>query len=85
MAVAGDTQPLTQLEFTPEDHRKAKRLAKRLGYFQYAYTSTSALYGLFCIRENPAHHIGPAHNGCIINTRELGMMFVQTLEDLGVE
>jgi len=80
------TQPLTQLEFNETDFPRAERLAARLGYSQTAYTSTSALWGLFCMIENPATHPqGPKHGGCIIKTQELGLMFVQDLEDLHAE
>lgn len=81
----GAVQPLTQEEFKPADHRKAETLARKLGYEQYAYTSTSALWGLFCLAENPATWKGKPQalrNGCIIKTRELGLLFVQTAEDL---
>lgn len=83
---------LTQLEFKPADHRKAETIAKMLGYEQYAYTSTSGLWGLFCLPENPEHHayyrsvqtrnLPPFRHGCIIKTAEFGLMFVQTEEDL---
>ena len=82
-----DTQPLTQLEFTEDDFPRAERLAKRLGYQQTAYTSTSALWGLFCLPENPrtAKRGEATTGGCIIKTRELGLLFVQDLEDLHAE
>lgn len=86
------TQPLTQIEFSPEDHEIAERVAQHLGYEQYAYTSTSALWGLFCLPENPAHarvkpsprqlKFPPYVDGCVIRTKELGILFVQSLEDL---
>ena len=72
-----DTQPLTQVEFDEADFAIAERIARRLGYQQTAYTSTSALWGLFCLREHAKHR-----SGCIIKTKELGLMFVQDLEDL---
>jgi len=78
------TQPLTQIEFAPADFDRAEELARRLGFVQTAYTSTSALWGMFCIGENPAT-MKPgerADSGCIIVTKELGMLFVQSLEDL---
>lgn len=82
-----ETQPLTQLEFEQADFPKAERLAAQLGYQQTAYTSTSALWGLFCLPENPrtAKPGEATTRGCIIKTRELGLLFVQDLEDLGVE
>ena len=78
--------PLNQLEFTPADHERAERMAKRLGYSQYAYTSTSDLWGLFCLPENPerARPGQATRPGCIIKTKELGLLFVQDAEDLGV-
>lgn len=80
----GTTQLLTQEEFTEQDFDKAERIAKALGYEQTAYTSTSALWGLFCLPENPQYaKPGQATNGgCIIKTRELGLLFVQDGEDL---
>lgn len=81
-----NTQPLTQLEFEESDFKLAQRLAKSLGYSQTAYTSTSALWGLFCLPENPrtAKPGEATKAGCIIKTQELGLLFVQNLEDLGV-
>ena len=77
-------QPLTQLEFDETDFPIAERIAQHLGYSQTAYTSTSALWGLFCLPENPATaKRGEAIQGaCIIKTRELGLLIVQDLEDL---
>lgn len=64
---------------------RAKKLARHLGYEQTAYTSTSALWGLFCLPENPRTWRGAKQaltGGCIIKTMELGLMFVQDVEDL---
>lgn len=72
--------PITPLEFNEQDHDTADQMAKRLGFRQTAYTSTSALWGLFCLPDVP----GQRH-GCIIKTREFGMMFVADLEDLLME
>ncbi len=81
------TQALTQLEFTEADFAIAENFARSLGYEQFAYTSTSALWGLFCMRENP-EYARPGQNskfnGCIIKTRELGFLFVGDLEDFGI-
>jgi len=81
------TQALTQIEFDEVDFPKAQRLAERLGYSQYAYTSTSALWGMFCLPENPrtAKPGEATTGGCIIKTKELGLLFVQDLEDLHFE
>ena len=82
-----ETQPLTQLEFSEADFPIAERVAKRLGYTQTAYTSTSALWGLFCLPENPATaKKGQATRGaCIIKTQELGFLVVKDLEDLHLD
>ena len=79
-----DTQLLTQIEFEGDDFDKAERIATKLGYAQTSYTSTSALWGLFCLPENPEYaRPGQATTGgCIIKTRELGFLFVQDGEDL---
>lgn len=80
------TQLLTQEEFTEQDFDKAEKIAKALGYKQTAYTSTSALWGLFCLPENPEYaKPGQATTGgCIIKTRELGLLFVQDGEDMNL-
>ena len=74
------TAPLTQVKFDERDFEKAERIARRLGYKQTAYTTTSALWGLFCLPERALQR-----RGCIIKTLELGLMFVQDLEDLLME
>lgn len=79
-----DTQTLTQVEFEPADFAKAEKIAAALGYEQTAYTSTSALWGMFCQPQAPPYRKpgDPRHGGCIIKTRELGLLFVQDGEDL---
>ena len=75
--------PITPLEFNESDHDQAETLAKALGYEQTAYTSTSALWGLFCLPENPRTHNGQVtRGGCIIKTKQFGLMFVQDAEDI---
>lgn len=78
------TQGLTQVEFQGEDFFIAAEIARRLGYQQHAYTSTSDLWGVFCLGENPerAKPGQATRNGVIIKTLELGFLFVQDLEDL---
>lgn len=90
---------LTPIEFTPVDHDRAQEMAERLGYEQTAYTSSSALWGLFCLPENPEHagmafvravhanarHKPPYVHGCVIKLREFGLVFVQTADDLGFD
>lgn len=56
---------IVQLEMNEADIETAERIARRLGFAQTAYTSTSGLWGLFCLRDNPAHdckHIYKAHD-----------------------
>ena len=71
------TQTLTQEHFSAADFTKAERMAKALGYTQTAYTTSSALWGLFCLQDRPRQR-----RGCIIKTTELGLLFVQDAEDL---
>jgi hypothetical protein len=69
------------VEFAPDDFAIAAKMAHALGYGDNtAYTSTSALWGLFCMRDSADD---PKRDGCIIKTRELGFLFVQDTEDLG--
>lgn len=69
--------PITQLEMSEDDIVFAERIAARLGYLQTAYTSTSGLWGLFCLPDHSRHR-----HGCIIKTAQFGFMFVADLEDL---
>jgi len=68
---------ITQIEMTEADIALAEKAAKRLGYTQTAYTSSSELWGLYCLPDNARHR-----QGVFIKTRELGLLFVQDLEDL---
>lgn len=76
---------IDQVEFRESDFSIAEEVANRLGYKQTAYTSTSALWGLFCLPENPEHSNGPYTGGCIIKTKQFGFMFVADLEDLHMD
>lgn len=79
-----NTLALTQVEFDEADFPKAQAIAAALGYEQTAYTSSSSLWGLFCMPENPAH-AAPGQRtdgGCVIKTAELGFLFVQDGEDV---
>ena len=74
-----------QLEMTEADIATAERVATRMGYEQTAYTSSSSLWGVYCLPENPATWKGKRQalvGGCIIKTKEFGFLFVQDLEDL---
>lgn len=78
---------IQQIEMTESEIEIAEEVAKRLGYEQTAYTSTSGLWGLFCLPENPATWRGDKRalsGGCIIKTKEFGIMFVADLEDMGM-
>ena len=68
---------VTQLEMTARDREFAQRIAKRLGFKQTAYTSSSALWGLFCLGDHNEHR-----TGCIIKTEQFGFLFVASLHDL---
>lgn len=72
--------PITQLEMMERDIETAEKVAKRLGFTQTAYTSTSALWGLFCLPDRATQR-----HGCIIKTAEFGLMFVADLEDMLME
>ena len=72
--------PITPLEMSEADIATAEKVAKRLGFTQTAYTSSSGLWGLFCLPDRPTQR-----GGCIIKTREFGLMFVQDLEDMHLE
>lgn len=82
--------PITPLEMSEQDIDRAVEAALRMGYEQTAYTSSSGLWGLFCINENPSmlppkskeRHHPPYTKGCFIKTAEFGLMFVQDLDDL---
>lgn len=82
------TTSLTQVEFEGDDFAKAEKIAKALGYKQTAYTSTSALWGMFCLPEKegpPLYNLAQRTNGgCIIKTQELGFLFVQDGENRGL-
>ncbi len=69
--------PITQVEFGEADFAVAEAIARRLGYKETAYTSTSGLWGLFCLASRATQK-----KGCIIKTAEFGFMFVQDLEDM---
>ncbi len=71
------TPKITQLEMTESDIDFADKIAKSLGFTQTAYTSTSQLWGLYCLPDHTKHK-----HGCIIKTKELGFLFVSDLEDL---
>ncbi len=77
VAVERGFQSLTMVEFSDEDFHTAERVARRLGFTQTAYTTTSALWGLFCLPDRSTQR-----HGCIVKTKELGLMFVATLEDM---
>lgn len=78
---------ISQIEMTEDDIEFAELIAKRLGYEQTAYTSTSGLWGLFCLKENPETWRGAPQakrGGCIIKTEQFGFLFVMDLEDMNM-
>lgn len=72
--------PITQLAFEGDDFEAAEKIAKRLGFTQTAYTSTSGLWGLFCLPDRATQR-----HGCVIKTAEFGFLFVADLEDMLME
>lgn len=70
---------ITQIEMSESEIEQAEAIAKRLGYTQTAYTSTSALWGVFCLRDRATQKAG-----CVIKTKEFGFIFVQDIEDLNI-
>ena len=76
---------IEQVEMTEAEIEFAERIGRRMGYEQLAYTSSSSLWGVFCLNENPATWTGSPQAlkaGCIIKTKQFGFMFVADLDDL---
>lgn len=73
------TPKITQLEMTDADIELAERAAQSKGYTQTAYTSTSGLIGLYCLRDSASDR---KPDGCFVKTQEFGLLFVSDLEDL---
>jgi hypothetical protein len=75
---------ITQLPMTQADIDKAQNVAARMGYKQTVYTSTSAIEGLYCLKENPAYGARGqiTRGGVFFKTAEFGLVFLQDLEDL---
>lgn len=71
------TPEITQLEMSNADIEFAERAAARLGFTQTAYTSTSGLWGLFCLPDRAG-----MKEGVFIKTLQFGLLFVSDLEDL---
>lgn len=68
---------LTFLEFDREDFEPAQALCSKLGYRDsYAYASTSAIPGLYCLPLRPSQNIT-----VICKTLEFGLVAIQTFED----
>ena len=68
---------IEQMEMTESEIELCERAARRIGFTQYAYTSSSGLWGVFCLPDRPTQR-----KGCFIKTKEFGTLFVQDLEDL---
>ncbi len=78
----GGSPTLTQLEFRQSDSGEddfdvAEAIARRMGFTQTVYTSCSMLWGLYCLPDRASQR-----HGVVIKTRELGFLFVSSLEDL---
>ncbi len=72
---APKTPILETLEMNEEEIEIAEKIAKKLGYSQTAYTSSSGLWGLNCIGNNEKHR-----EGVVIKTKHYGFMFVADLQ-----
>jgi hypothetical protein len=70
---------LTLREFIGTDFADAERFARHLGYHETAYCSTSAVPGLYCHARTAQQH-----TGVIVQTQELGMLFLQEPRDTGM-
>lgn len=70
---------ITQLEMSESDIEFAERAAARLGFTQTAYTSSSGLIGLYCLRDSADDK---KLAGCFVKTLEFGLLYVCGLEDL---
>jgi hypothetical protein len=69
---------LTQIDMNEAQLERARTLAARLGFQDStAYTSTSALIGLNCLPLRSGQH-----GAVIVQTAELGMLVIATLEDV---
>lgn len=72
----GDQQ-LSLVEMGEAELALAQKVAKRLGFKQTAYTSTSAIPGLFCLPDHAKHK-----HGVLAQSKELGLIWIADLEDL---
>ena len=69
---------MTQLKMSDADIAFARKVARALGYGEnVAYTSSSDLVGLFCKARRDGQR-----TGCLVKTKEFGLMFVADLRDL---
>ena len=68
---------LTLLEFEPADFKPAEKLCARLGYRDsFAYATSSALPGLYCLPLRATQH-----QTVICKSAEFGLIAIQTFED----
>lgn len=67
---------LTMVEMSEAQLARAQEVAKRLGFSQTAYTSTSAVPGLFCLPDHSQHR-----HGVLVQTNELGLVWLADMED----
>lgn len=68
---------ITQIEMEESEIALCEKAAKRLGFTQTAYTSSSQIWGLYCLPDRATQK-----HGVFMKTAELGLLFVADLEDL---
>lgn len=71
---------LTQLEMSDADIEFAERIGRALGFNQLPYCSTSAIIGVQCLPDRDRQK-----SGAVIKTKEMGFLFVSTIEDLNLD
>ena len=76
-----ETPPaIQQVEMTEAEIAIAETMARRLGYTQTAYTSTSEIWGLYRLPDNARQK-----SGVIFKTAQFGLVFFQDMEDLHMD
>lgn len=77
MATLKALAKLTLCEFEPVDFDAAEKLCARLGYRDsFAYATSSALPGLYCLPLRATQH-----QTVICKSAEFGLIAIQTFED----
>lgn len=73
---------LTHIEFSRTDRERAESAAQALGHGKVCNWQNSGLPGLSLNRRNIGE--GQKDGGVIINTKEFGLLRIQTLDDLNL-